>query len=386
MAISANSPLSKLWIWDTGTSRHSTNDRSLFLNFWPIANPRPVRSLGGAVIPQGIGDIKLECKDRTGVITPLLLRDAHFMPDSGVNLISQRQVQREGCALKIVSAGIEIGPDQVMAELIENNLYILDTSNFPLLLSSLAAVNPETLKLWHSRLGHLGKQNIFRLITMSKRIDLSKPPPTDACLPCSQAKMHVEPHKDKIEPGKYFLDLIHSDVSGPYIQSCSGAKYYVTFLDDYDKTSEFILLSSKDGVLAAFDLFRKRNKHGENRIRRLRTDGGGEYDSHAFKDYRDKHGIRWEATVPGNPQMNGAAERLGQTLYGIVNAMLKESGLPLKYWSELILTSNYLRNRLPVVGRTITPYDVRTKHKPNLQHLRRIGQCGLAQNRKAYTG
>ena len=84
--------------------------------------------------------------------------------------------------------------------------------------------------------------------------------------------------------------------------------------------------------------------------------------------------------------MNGAAERLGQTLHGMASAMLKESNLPMKYWSELILASNYLRNRLPVVGRAITPYEARTKHKPCLQHLRRIGQSGFAQNRKPYTG
>ena len=221
---------------------------------------------------------------------------------------------------------------------------------------------------------------------MLNGIDLSKPLPINACFSCSRAKMYIEPHQDKIEPGQFLLDLIYSDVSGPYPPSCSGAKYYVTFLDDYDKTSEVVLLSSKDGVLSAFDLFRKRNQFGEARIRRLRTDGGGEYDSHAFEDYREEHGIIWEATVPGNPQMNGAAERLGQTLHGMASAMLKESNLPMKYWSELILTSNYLRNRLPVVGRAITPYEARTKHKPCLQHLRRIGQSGFTQNRKPYTG
>lgn len=192
---------------------------------------------------------------------------------------------------------------------------------------------------------------------MSEGINLSKPPPTDVCPPYSQAKMHIEPHKNKIEPGQYPLDLIYSDVSGPYIWNCFEAKYYVTFLDNYDKTSKVILLSSKDGILAAFDLFCKQNKHRSNRIRRLWIDSGREYDSHAFEEYRNKHGIQWEATVPRNPRTNGAVERLGQTLHGMAGAMLKESGLSMKYWLELIFTSNNLRNRLPVVGRSITPYE-----------------------------
>ncbi len=52
------------------------------------------------------------------------------MPNFGVNLISQGQLQKEGYALKIVSAGIKIGPNRVLAKLIENNLYVLDTISF----------------------------------------------------------------------------------------------------------------------------------------------------------------------------------------------------------------------------------------------------------------
>lgn len=69
--------------------------------------------------------------------------------------------------------------------------------------------------------------------------------------------MHIKPDKDKIEPGKYLLDLIYSDISNPDICNCSRAKYYVTFFDNFDKVSEFILLSSNDRVLVAFDLFHK---------------------------------------------------------------------------------------------------------------------------------
>ncbi len=40
--------------------------------------------------------------------------------------------------------------------------------------------------------------------------------------------------------------------------------------------------------------------------------------------------------------MNGAAERLGQTLHKMASKMLKDSGFDLRYWSELVLTANYL--------------------------------------------
>lgn len=90
---------------------------------------------------------------------------------------------------------------------------------------------------------------------MSNRIDLSKPLPIGACFPCSKAKMHIKPYQDKIELDQILLDLIHSDVSSPYLSICLGAKYYITYLDDYNKTSKVVLLSRKDGVLSVFDLF-----------------------------------------------------------------------------------------------------------------------------------
>lgn len=104
-----------------------------------------------------------------------------------------------------------------MTKLIENNLYILDTPNFRLSFSLFTGINPETLRFWHPRLEHLEKQNILQLTTMLQGIDLSKPPPIHIYSHCSQAKMHVESHKDRIEPDQYSLDLIYSNVSGHYI-------------------------------------------------------------------------------------------------------------------------------------------------------------------------
>ncbi len=84
--------------------------------------------------------------------------------------------------------------------------------------------------------------------------------------------------------------------------------------------------------------------------------------------------------------MNGVAEKLSQTLNRMANAILKYSSFPIRYWPELILTANYLRNREPVVGRDITPFEADTGKPLFLGHLRRIGQRGVAQLCKLTTG
>lgn len=120
---------------------------------------------------------------------------------------------------------------------------------------------------------------------MSEEIDLSKPPPNDACIPCTIATLQSEPHKGTIEPGKHFLDLVHSDVVGPLQIAHTGARYAVTFLDDFHKVSEVYFLKEKADVFKAVKHYCDHYERGDNRIRRLRTDWGGEYSSEAWDEF-----------------------------------------------------------------------------------------------------
>lgn len=119
---------------------------------------------------------------------------------------------------------------------------------------ALTAISGEQVKIWHERLGHLGEQNIRRLATMSEGIDLSKTPPSDACIPCTVASLQTEPHKSFIEPGKHFLELVHSDLIEPLDTAYSGARYAVTFLEDFHKGSTICFLTQKSDVLPSLRL------------------------------------------------------------------------------------------------------------------------------------
>ena len=210
------------------------------------------------------GEVHLICRTLDGTPQILVLNKVQYMPKAGVKLISQGQIHREGMhKLEIASQGIRVGAD-MFARLVDNNLYLMDTfSPEPL---AMAAINKDILCIWHLRLGHLGHQNIIRLAHMSKGIDLSKTPPEDVCISCTEANMQVEPHRDMIQPGQDPLDMVHSDISGPHTTGIYVAKYYVTFLCNATKRSEVIVLKEKSGVLPAFKGYCLRNEKGDKRV------------------------------------------------------------------------------------------------------------------------
>jgi transposase InsO family protein len=65
----------------------------------------------------------------------------------------------------------------------------------------------------------------------------------------------------------------------------------------------------------------------ERKIKRLRSNRGGEYFLSDFSDFCVEHGIIHERTSSYSPQSNGVAERKNRTLTDLVNVMLETSGL-----------------------------------------------------------
>ena len=60
----------------------------------------------------------------------------------------------------------------------------------------------------------------------------------------------------------------------------------------------------------------------ELHIGTLRSDNGGEYTSKYFEKYLQENGIKHQKTVPYNPQENGVAECMNQTLLNMVRSMI----------------------------------------------------------------
>ena len=106
------------------------------------------------------------------------------------------------------------------------------------------------------------------------------------------------------------------------------------------------------------------------KIKRIRSDRGGEYFSNEFNLFCEEHGIIHERTPPYSPESNGVAERKNRTLTEMVNAMLETAGLSWEWWGEAMLTACHTLNKVPMKNKEKTPFEEWENKRLTLSYLR----------------
>ena len=169
------------------------------------------------------------------------------------------------------------------------------------------------------------------------------------------------------------VELIHTDVCGPMNgESIGGSHYFVSSIDDYSRYATVHMIKNKSEVLSTFKGFVSLMEIlTEHRIQVLRSDNGGEYETREFSEYCQSHGIERETTILYIPQQKCVAERMNRTVLDDVQSMLRQAGLPLRFWAESVSTAAYFQNQSPRVHlKDKTPYECLHKRKPEIGHLK----------------
>ncbi|XP_039141238.1 uncharacterized protein LOC120278531 [Dioscorea cayenensis subsp. rotundata] len=214
---------------------------------------------------------------------------------------------------------------------LNEGLFVLNIANGN---SSSSAYIVESVNLWHGRLGHVNIASIKRLknLNLIPAVNVNE---FSKCSVCVEAKFAKKPFKSVENRNSKLLELIHTDLADfKNTISKGGKKYYVTFIDDFSRYTKVYLLRSKD---EAGEMFLKYKTEVENqldrKIKRVRSDRGGEYNTDYLKEFCEKNGIIHELTAPYTPQQNGIAERKKiELLKNMLNAMLISSSLADNMW------------------------------------------------------
>ena len=172
------------------------------------------------------------------------------------------------------------------------------------------------------------------------------------------------------------LDLVHSDVGCPMPSiSIGGAQYFITFIDDATCKVWAYAMKSKDETFACFQrlLSSVETKSGQ-KLKALRSDNGGEYFAHEFKDFCVARGIKREFTASYILAQNGIAECMNCTIQERVTSMLLQSRLTQGFWVEALYTAVYLINCTPNATLKLQVLEeLWSRHKVSYDRLRIFG-------------
>ena len=229
---------------------------------------------------KGIGNVYIQF---LGTNKRLLLRNCYYMPELGVNLLSNSELAEDIHTIHThYNVFIKRGTSILAIREKINGLYYLPIKviNVPPKVYNIA----ENDHLWHKRFGHIGNQALSKLkdnTISSEDIENIQIKEIDNCEVCLKSKFTKKVYKKSLNKTKYkYLEKIYSDLCGPLRdKTFDNYKYFITFLDKKTKYLEVKLLRTKDEANKAFLEFKNRaeNNDSRKRIRIYSTDNGTEF-------------------------------------------------------------------------------------------------------------
>lgn len=386
------------WLVDSGCTSHITFDRSLFSTYEHVSDGSVEMGTKATAAVVGRGNVYLRLKVN-GKCVSCVLKDVLHVPDFEYSLLSVSKMSANGLDVVFDNSTCSIRSNErvIATASLVGSLYVLDVYG------TTASAHMASLQTWHERFSHVNKPGI---LSMSRNNVVSG---LDVCpnLPSSFARSDVTdsscnadvcpacvlgkttraliPRVRSTPRSSAPLQLVHSDVCGPLqVQSVGGARYFITFVDDYTNWVSVYVLRQKSEAYSKYTLFKSRAElHTERKVKVLRTDRGGEYLSNEFAALLEKDGTQHQLTTAHTPHQNGVAERMNRTLMDLVRAMLAAKNISKRFWAEALVTAVYARNRatskaLPVNN---TPFELWMGRKPDVSHLRVFGsRCWYKQN------
>lgn len=384
------SAASEEWMIDSGAHDHFSGQNDAFTSF--TNSPISVEIANGSkIISPGYGTVAL----RTSQGANITLERVRYLPGATMGLLSVKQLASKGVSVAFsASAGVAI------ATLDRDNAFVFDTkpgtdyafngSVVPFETSSSRVVAASTrdtvgapLMVWHRRLGHISPSTILEIVRKGsvKSLVLTDSKITD-CEACIKAKSKKSPFKTIASPVDEVLSRVYMDLGFTNEEDQLGRTVYLGIVDQYSAAKWTIVIDDKKAstILDVFQDWQSAVKRLTNRkVRRLRTDNGGEFTNKLFGDYLRSQGITHERTAAYTPEQNPNAERLNGSTMNLVRAMLIDSKLAKSFWSDALRMATFVQNRTVhprLAGKT--PYEVFTGKIPNVSHLRPFGAVGYA--------
>ncbi|GKC80470.1 retrotransposon protein, putative, ty1-copia subclass [Tanacetum coccineum] len=234
----------------------------------------------------------------------ICLDNCHYAPTITRGVVSVSRLVDNGFTQCFTNFGISVSKNNVLYfnAISSNGIYEIDmidrvpNVNFIYTISNKRVKhNLDSTYMWQYRLAHISKKCIEKL-QHDRILKSTDEESFDKCVSCLSGKMTRKPFPHCTKRANGLLGIIHIDVCGPLRHvSRQGARYFITFTDDYSRYGYVYLLKHKHEVYETLKVFKNEveNQLGKT-IEALRSDREGEYISQEFKDYLKACGIYYD--------------------------------------------------------------------------------------------
>ncbi|KAJ9544624.1 hypothetical protein OSB04_024331 [Centaurea solstitialis] len=173
-----------------------------------------------------------------------------------------------------------------------NGLYILnlqESNNEIYHISKRSQDIEDQTFLWHCRLGHINKKRI-ELLQKGGLLGTFDYKPFSNCESCLSDN----------ERANDLLEIIHTDVCGPFSHEATGGyRYFTTFTDDFSRYGYVYLIRQKSETFEKFKEFQSEvHNQLDRKMNFLRSDRGEEYLSLEFDSHLREWCVRKEESYP----------------------------------------------------------------------------------------
>ncbi|GAA0159622.1 transmembrane signal receptor [Lithospermum erythrorhizon] len=367
----------EVWCLDSGCSNHMCRSEDLFSVLDKTFKHSVKLGNNTKLIVAGKGIVKLRLNNVLYAVG-----EVYFVPELKNNLLSVGQLQEKGLTIMFKEGKCSVTHPK-RGEILQTNM---KTNRMFKIISEvqdygeteehcLQTTTKDITTLWHERLGHLNYNSLHNL--KNKKMVHGLPEFKSDNLTCNSCVNGKQTRsgfpKEATWRASKPLELIHSDLCGPITpMSSSGKRYFLTFIDDFSRKCWIYVLENKSDAFTHFKYFKSMVENDANaKIKCLRTDRGGEFNSAEFDEYCKTNGIKRHLTTAYTPQQNGVAERKNRTLMNMVRSMMSGKNMPKKFWPEAVNWSCYVLNRCPTSSvEGMTPQEAWSGNKPSVEHLR----------------
>jgi len=215
----------KSFYFDTACTSHMTPFAGRLLNY-SVCGGFVKSSSQKSLEIVGRGDVVMDCVLRDRSVSSFCVRGVLPVPDLAHPLISWRKLQEKGYTEFGEGDYISInkGTKVIFEAVFDGSLFQIPE------ISHSAHI---TYDFWHQALGNPAPSTMDKSLQLYSDADIPARLLNYVCSCCIKSKMTRSPRTTTSKKDRTKLDLLHSDLSGPFpLPSYGNSLYYISLIDD----------------------------------------------------------------------------------------------------------------------------------------------------------